>query len=60
MCEDKDYANIVNCYHCNHIFRYQPEDTWYDEHGSGYCTKLVKCPECGQIIIIKYLNDKEN
>ena len=29
----------------------------WDESGYGYSTKLVKCPECGQINIIGYVED---
>lgn len=29
----------------------------YDEHGTGYATKLVKCPECGELVVVEYLED---
>ena len=45
------------CKKCKTIFSYSPEDVWWDENGTGYSTKLTKCPECGCINIIQYNED---
>ena len=42
------------CKKCKKIFSYTPEDTWWDEHGYGYSTKLCRCTECGCVNIINY------
>lgn len=48
------------CKKCKKIFSYSPEDTWFDEHGSGYSTKLCRCSECGCINVIKHVEDFGN
>ena len=45
------------CKKCKSKFSYTPEDTYWDENGYGYSTKLVKCPDCGCINVIKYDED---
>ena len=40
------------------LFVYKPEDTWFDDKGYGYSTKLCKCKYCGQINIIKHFEDR--
>lgn len=45
------------CKKCKSIFSYMPEDTWWDEKGSGYSTKLVSCLHCGCINVIKHNED---
>ena len=47
----------ITCCKCDGIIRITPEITMWDESGYGYSTKLVKCPECGQINIIGYVED---
>jgi hypothetical protein len=46
------------CKKCKTIFSYSPEDIWWDESGTGYSTKLCKCPECGCINVIQYNEDR--
>ncbi len=38
-------------------FKVQPESIWFDEQGLGYSTRLTKCPYCGKIIILGYIED---
>ena len=45
------------CRRCNSKFNYEDSDTWIEEDSLGYGTKLLKCPECGQIHILKYFDD---
>ena len=46
------------CAKCSEIFVYKPEDTWFDDKGYGYSTKLCKCKYCGQINVIKHFEDR--
>ena len=46
------------CSTCDDSFYYTEDDIWFDEHGFGFSTKLVKCPHCGTIKIIKYYEDE--
>lgn len=46
------------CKKCNKLIQYNEEDTFWDYSGSGYNTKLVKCPDCGCYIILGYENDR--
>lgn len=48
----------LTCTKCSEDFIYKPEEAFFDDHGFGYSTKLVKCPYCGQINIIKYYEDR--
>lgn len=43
------------CIKCSDRFRYEPEETWWDYRGFDYDAKLVKCPHCGCINVIKYV-----
>lgn len=45
------------CKKCKTIFSFTSEDTWWDDHGSGYSTQLVKCNECGCINVVRYVED---
>lgn len=49
---------VGRCNSCAAVFNYTANDTWFDEHGYSYSTKLTKCPECGKIVILKYIEDK--
>lgn len=46
----------VSCISCGD-FNVQPENTWFDEKGFGYSTRLCKCPQCGKVVIIEYIED---
>jgi len=52
------YVNETLCLKCREKFEYSNEDTFWDEKGSGYSTKLVRCPFCGTIQVVKYVEDK--
>lgn len=47
----------AKCYKCGRLFFYEDTDTFWDESGYGYSTKLVKCPYCGEYHVIKYEED---
>lgn len=42
------------CNKCKDYFNYMPSDTYWQEFGT-YSGKLVKCPNCGTINVIKYV-----
>ena len=42
------------CCRCKKDFTYKNEETWWDFKGMDYDAKLVRCPLCGCINIIKY------
>lgn len=52
-----DDQNNKKCSKCKEHFIYKPEETFWDEHGYGYGTKLVICPYCKTINVIKYHED---
>ena len=43
----------VTCCQCGHVDNYELEDVKIDSNGYGYDTKLVECPVCGQLNILK-------
>ena len=49
--------NSCICKKCNSSFLFKPDETWWDENGFSYSTKLVKCTECGCINVIKHIED---
>lgn len=48
----------AKCYKCGRLFFYEDKDTFWDESGYGYSTKLVKCPYCGTYHVVKYVEDR--
>lgn len=57
---EEEFSNIQNyctCHSCNESFVFEPDDIWWDENSCGYSTKLCKCPYCGSINIVKYIED---
>ncbi len=48
----------MECTKCGNIFNYSEEDIRWDENGMGYSAKLVTCPFCGKITVVKYITDK--
>ena len=50
--------NYTFCKKCKTDFVYFPQEVYFDDNGYGYSTKLVKCPYCGQINVVKYYEDK--
>lgn len=44
------------CSSCGKI-KVQPENIWFDDKGFGYSTRLTRCPNCGKIIILGYIED---
>lgn len=49
--------NYGHCSACDLDFVFKPDEQWFDEHGLGYSTKLCRCPYCGKIVILKYIED---
>lgn len=45
----------VRCLKCMEIIEYERTDTYIDYRGIDYDTRLVKCPSCGESIIIEYI-----
>lgn len=43
------------CIRCEAEFQYEVTETWWDYKGTDYDAKLVKCPLCGAINVIKYI-----
>lgn len=56
-----EYQSITqsycDCKKCKESFKFEPDECWWDEHGFGYSTKLVKCKHCGCINVIKHIED---
>lgn len=47
---------MTYCEQCCEIFEENINDIIWDENG-GYSTKLVKCPTCGHLNIVKVIYD---
>ena len=45
------------CKKCGQSFEYTQDQIYFDEHGLGYSTKLVKCSECGCPNVLHYYMD---
>lgn len=56
--ENKSSKHLTECKKCDRLVIYDNNDSWWNENGCGYSTKLVKCPDCGSIIIVKYVEDE--
>lgn len=48
----------IECSSCHEEYMYDSTEVFYDDHGYGYSTKLVKCKYCGKINIIRYFDDR--
>ena len=53
----RELSNSKTCTKCHEDFIYYPEQIWFDDKGYGYSTKLCRCPYCGQINILKHIED---
>lgn len=40
------------------MYMYDDSETFFDDYGYGYSTKLVKCKCCGKINIVRYYQDR--
>ena len=47
----------IKCKKCKTIIVYTEADTFWDESGYGYSTKLIKCPYCGCYHAVRYEED---
>lgn len=52
-CNDKLKKYIV-CKKCGEIIELDSDNTFWDETGYGYSTKLTKCDKCNTYNVIKY------
>lgn len=55
--EDMERQSVKICKKCGCVIRYVESDTYWDESGYMYSTKLVDCTECGTPIVLKYEED---
>lgn len=49
----------IRCSRCDREFTVAEQCTWWDLKGSGYDTKLVRCPLCDQVNIVKYIDEPD-
>ena len=49
--------NYCACRKCEESYIFTPDEAWWDEKGYGYSTKLTKCPYCGCINVVQYIED---
>ena len=49
---------VCECIQCKAMFEYTETDARLDYSGYGYTAKLVECPNCKQINIVKFIEDK--
>lgn len=45
------------CPKCGQLIKYEEKDTYWDDSGSGYSVKLLKCEHCNTRIVLKYEYD---
>lgn len=48
---------VINCNKCDGTNEYNESDYFWDENGFGYSTELVRCKDCGCMIIVKVIED---
>ena len=60
MCQDNNgHKKFYNsCPVCKQQYYYTDEDIWFDDTHLGYSIKLVQCPICKKINIIRYYEDE--
>ncbi len=49
---------IIKCVQCQERVDIPPENLKWDYSGYGYTAKLAVCPICGQINIVRTVEDK--
>lgn len=55
--EDDSRQNTCTCKKCGSIFKFKPDEIFWDEKGYSYSTKLVRCSECGCINVVEHIED---
>lgn len=50
--------NEAICKGCGCSFWYENKETYFDDKGYGYSTKLIKCPSCGKQVVLRYYEDR--
>lgn len=48
-------SKLLECKKCNKVFEYTDEQSYWQEAGT-YSVKLVKCPDCNTINVIRYID----
>ena len=48
---------FTTCPKCGHLIKYHSNDTYWNEHGYGYSTKLINCSICEVPIVLEYEED---
>lgn len=46
------------CEKCKENFKYENSNTYFNDGGYGYSTKLVNCPQCNTPYVIRYIEDE--
>lgn len=49
----------LTCFACGQVSQYNRLDTFWDDNGYGYSTRLINCPHCGKINILSYKEDRK-
>ena len=47
------------CIHCKRVFSTDRKNYFFNESGSGYSTKLTRCPRCRSVVIVEYKEDRD-
>lgn len=48
---------VRQCCRCQIYFKFTRDDTFFNEEGTGYSARLIKCPKCGHIHIVRFIED---
>lgn len=54
----KEQAQEHICKKCGQSFSYKKANTYFDDKGYGYSTRLIDCPHCNTINVLKYYEDR--
>ena len=46
------------CKKCGEVFTYLHNQTYFDDTGYGYSTRLIKCPHCNTPNVLKHYEDR--
>lgn len=45
------------CSNCHTLFSFKPDETFWDDKGTSYSTKLTTCKKCGKIVVLHHKED---
>ena len=54
----KNQALEHTCVKCDSKIKYLRKDTYFDETGYGYSTRLLTCPYCNTPNVLRYYEDR--